>query len=436
MNMEFSKQQERIVSLLKQAETSVTDFSLGMEIEHIVVDGKTLKSVNYYEEKGIETLLKAMVSSDRTPLMEEEHVVGLRHKDYVITLEPGGQVEISIEPRKSLDEIYKIYWAFLDVIHPVLKERGQWMLAMGYHPRSSIKDLPFNPKKRYRYMSEYLGEKGRYAHYMMKGTASLQVVIDYKSQADFIEKFRVAHFLMPYFALLTDNAPFFEGKPAEQYSIRTAIWDETDPARCALIPGVMNQEFGYSAYADYVLNNAPIIMLKDKKFIGTGDTKAKDIQGWESLSDEEVDHLLSMVFPDVRVRQYIEIRMADSLPLPLSVAFAALVKNLFYGEAALSYLYHLSLGMTDDKLYQLRKDMQLYGFEARFGGTTSQQMLLALIDLAKQSATPLENKWLDHLQALVLKKETPAIISQRLTENKGLAALEWCATHTWQREEV
>ena len=436
MNIEFSKQQERIVSLLKQAEKPVSDFSLGMEIEHIIVDGKTQKSVDYYEEQGIETLLKALVSPDRTPLMEGDHVVGLRHKDYVITLEPGGQMEISIEPRKSLEEIYHIYWSFLDAIHPILQKQGQWMLAIGYHPRSSIIDLPFNPKKRYRFMSEYLVKKGRYAHYMMKGTASLQVVIDYKSQTDFIEKFRVAHFLMPFFALLTDNAPFFEGKPTEQFSIRTAIWDETDPARCALIPGVMNQEFGYSAYADYILNNSPIIMLKDKEFIGTGDTMAKDIQGWESFSDEEVDHLLSMVFPDVRARQYIEIRMADSLPLPLSFAFAALVKNLFYGETALSYLYHLSLGMTDDKLCQLRKEMQFYGFDLRFGGTTSQQMLLALIDLAKQSATPLERKWLDHLQALVLKKETPAMISQRLVENKGLSSLEWCATHTWLREEV
>ncbi len=436
MNMEFTKQQERIVTLLKQAETPVSDFSLGMEIEHIIVDSKTLKSVDYYEEKGIETLLKALISADHRPLMEDDHVIGLQHEDYVITLEPGGQLEISINPRSNLTDIYNIYWSFLDALLPVLEQQGQWMMAMGYHPRSSIREIPFNPKKRYQYMSDYLEKTGRYAHYMMKGTASLQVIIDYKNQVDFIEKFRVAHFLMPFFALLTDNAPFFEGKPAEQFSIRTAIWDETDPARCALIPGVMNQEFGYRAYADYILNNPPIIMLKDKKFIGTGKTKASDLQGWELLTDEEVDHLLSMVFPDVRVRKYIEIRMADSLPLPLSFAFAALVKNLFYGETALSYLYHLSLGMTDDKLCQLRKDMQVNGFEARFGATSCQQMLLALVDLAKQNATPQESKWMDHLQALVLRKETPAIISQRRVEDTGLSALEWCAAHSWKREDL
>jgi glutamate--cysteine ligase len=271
---------------------------------------------------------------------------------------------------------------------------------------------------------------------MMKGTASLQVVIDYQHQADFIEKFRVAHFLMPFLALISDNAPFFEGKPAEHFSIRTAIWDETDPARCALIPGVMDQEFGYRAYADYILRTPPILVQKNNHFIGTGSLRTEELEGLEHFTDEEVDHLLSMVFPDVRVRRYIEIRMADSLPLPHSFAFAALVKNLFYSETALRYLYHLSQSMSDANLCQLRKDMQVNGYNARFGGTTCQQMLLALMDLAKQNSTPQEKKWLYHLEAQVLNKETPAMVSRRLVDAAGMNALEWCAAHTWKKEEI
>ena len=436
MNRDYAKKQQRIVSLLKQGETKTAEFQIGMEIEHIVVDAITHKSVDYYEDSGIESILKDMAPLGYEVILEGESVVGLKHPDYIITLEPGGQVEISIKPCRELPEIYSIYWTFLDHILPILKKNKQWMMCIGYHPKSMIRELPFNPKKRYRFMSDYLEKTGRYAHYMMKGTASLQVVIDYQNQADFIEKFRVAHFLMPFLALLSDNAPFFEGSISEQFSMRTAIWDETDPARCALIPGVMDQEFGYSAYADYILRTPPILIQKEQQFIGTGDRKTIDLEGLEHFSDEETDHLLSMVFPDVRVRRYIEIRMADSLPLPLSFAFTTLIKNLFYQETSLKYLYHLSLSMTDGKLCQLRKDMQAEGFDARFGGTTCQQMLLALLDLAKQGSNQKERTWLQHLELLVAHKETPALYSRRMVEQRGLPALEWCAAHTWIKEEV
>ncbi|MDW7670075.1 MAG: glutamate-cysteine ligase family protein [Bacillota bacterium] len=436
MNIAFSNQQERIVSLIRQGETAASDFQVGMEIEHIIVDAETLRSIDYYETGGIEEILKAMLPLGYEAILENERLIGLLHPDYVITLEPGGQLEISIKPCRQLSEIYTIYWTFLDRILPVLHENRQWMLCIGYHPQSSIQEIPFNPKQRYRHMSEYLGKTGRYAHYMMKGTASLQVVIDYQHQADFIEKFRVAHFLMPFLALISDNAPFFEGKPAEHFSIRTAIWDETDPARCALIPGVMDQEFGYRAYADYILRTPPILVQKNNHFIGTGSLRTEELEGLEHFTDEEVDHLLSMVFPDVRVRRYIEIRMADSLPLPHSFAFAALVKNLFYSETALRYLYHLSQSMNDANLCQLRKDMQVNGYNARFGGTTCQQMLLALMDLAKQNSTPQEKKWLYHLEAQVLNKETPAMVSRRLVDAAGMNALEWCAAHTWKKEAI
>jgi len=429
-------QQERIVALLRQGETAADNLRIGMEMEHLVVDAQTLESVNYYEEKGIETILKQLLPKGYDPIYEGEHLVGLRHPEYVITLEPGGQLEISIDPSDELEVIYRRYWIFLHHLLPVLEAQGQWLMAMGYHPRTSIHNLPFNPKKRYQYMSDYFRQTGRYAHYMMKGTASLQVIVDYVNETDFIEKFRVAHFLMPFLALLTDNAPFFEGEPAQQVSMRTAIWDETDPARCGLIPGVMDTEFGYQAYADYILRTPPILVQQGHEYHGTGDVPAAELEGFESFNDGEVDHLLSMVFPDVRVRRYIEIRMADSLPLPLSFGFAALVKNLFYREASLRYLYHLSQGMSDARLNQLRQDMQRSGYEARFGGTTCQQMLLTLLDLAKQEATSRELTWLAHLEELVLRQETPAAYSRRSVAAAGWQGLEWCAAHRWTEEET
>jgi glutamate--cysteine ligase len=158
MNIAFSNQQERIVSLIRQGETAASDFQVGMEIEHIIVDAATLRSIDYFETGGIEEILKAMLPRGYEAILENERLIGLLHPDYVITLEPGGQLEISIKPCRQLSEIYTIYWTFLDRILPVLHENRQWMLCIGYHPQSSIQEIPFNPKQRYRHMSEYLGK--------------------------------------------------------------------------------------------------------------------------------------------------------------------------------------------------------------------------------------------------------------------------------------
>jgi glutamate--cysteine ligase len=153
------------------------------------------------------------------------------------------------------------------------------------------------------------------------------------------------------------------------------------------------------------------------------------LEGLEVFSDAEVDHLLSMVFPDVRVRRYIEIRMADSMPVPYNFAFAALVKGLFYFEPALQYLYHVSLGFTDQKLQQLRQDIQIHGYGADVNGATCQEILVTILDLAKQGVNDQEKEWLTHFNTLVQNQDTLASISRRLVEADGYRALEWCAVH-------
>ncbi len=429
MDQAYRIKQERIISLIKQGETPLAGYKMGVEIEHIVVDAETMKTVDYFQDNGIESILKALVDQGYESIMEAGYVVGLRHPDYIITLEPGGQIEISINALAEIADIRKKYEAFLSDIIPILEQNSQWMLCIGYHPKSSIREIPFNPKKRYQYMSAYFKKTGKYGHYMMKGTASLQVVIDYQDEEDFIKKLRTAHLMMPFVALMTDNAPFFEGDPAPQTSMRTAIWDHTDPARCGLIPGVMDQTFGYRDYANYILRTPPIILLENAEFVDTGSITTENLDGFEHFSDAAVDHILSMVFPDVRVRRYIEIRMADALPMPYNFAFVALIKGLFYYEPALQYLYHLSLGFTDQKLRQLRGDIQFHGYDADINGTTCQQMLLLILDLAKQGVSDKEKEWLTYFEELVLKKETPASMSRTMVKNHGYKALEWCAVH-------
>lgn len=430
----LQRKENRIMEILRQGEKPAEAFQVGVELEHIVVNQETGKSVSYDQPHGIRDILKQMVDEQHQPVMEKDFLIGLKHADYAITLEPGGQVEISIKPCYETEEVLNIYGGFLNKILPIVSSQGQWLLCIGYHPVSSIQDIPFNPKQRYAYMSEYLIQYGRYAHHMMKGTASLQVVLDYESEEDFTQKFRVAHFLMPLLALLTDNAPFFEGKAAAHPSIRTAIWDETDPARCGLIPGVMDKVFGYRDYARYILRTCPILLKEEDGFKGFKDKTAGEIQGFEDLTDAEVDHILSMVFPDVRARQYIEIRMADSIPYPYNFGFIALIKGIFYQKEALSYLYRLSLGMSDAKLAHGRQQVMEKGYDGKFMGQSYGEALMMIFDLARRGLKEEEQKWLSHLESLVIRKETLASIEkERARQNsKWMQCLR--ADHGFEEE--
>lgn len=403
--------EDRVIELLKKGEKSPDALMIGMELEHFVVDKASGQSVSYEQDKGIEVILSQMKDEAHQPIWEKNHLIGLSHPDYQITLEPGGQIEISIRPCEQLEEMASIYRNFLDKIIPITESQDQWLLCIGYHPKSSIHDIPFNPKERYVFMSEYLKNHGRYAHNMMKGTASLQVVVDYCNEEDFIKKFRVAHFLMPVLALLTDNAPYFEGAEVTHHSMRTAIWDETDPARSGLIPGVMDKSFGYREYARYILNVCPIMTKKDNRFIDAENKKAGELENFDLLSDEEVDHLLSMVFPDVRLRQYMEIRMADSIPFPYNLAFAALIKGLFYQQEALDYLYRLSRDVTDQKLLNYRKQIMKKGYAVKIERHTCGEIMRILFDLAKRTLNKEERDWLSKLEALVEEEKTLADIS-------------------------
>ena len=427
---------QKIVSLLKQGEKRDNNLQIGLEIEHIILEKDSLRTIDYYEAYGIEYLLNQMKGKGYEGIYEETHLIGLKHSDYIITLEPGGQIEISLIAKEKLTDLYNAYWHFLQHISPILEKENMLIMCIGYNPTSRIDELPFNPKKRYRHMSEYFSQTGHLSHHMMKHTASIQIVIDYRNEDDFIKKFRVAHYLSPFLALLSDNSPYCQKKPVEQYSLRTAIWDNTDSERCGIIPGVMNKAFSYEDYASYILETPPILVNRYGEFMSTGKIRTKDIQDFLEYEDAEVDHLLSMVFPDVRVRRYIEIRMADSVPLPLSLGLAALIKNLFYNDNNLDELYRLSLNMTDDELCELRKKMQQEGFEATYDGKTCQEILETLLAKAKENADEIEKRWIESFDDFVSRRTTPAMHSRNLVDKFGFHALSWCAAHNWQQEEL
>jgi len=220
---ELNYQKEKITAYFKESEKSKDLFRIGSEFEHFIVDANTLKAISYYGDKGVKSTLQELMKKGWEGKYEDNHLMGLEKNGSTITLEPGAQVELSTRTCENIHEIENIYLSFLHDIIPILNKKNQYMIAIGYQPESSIADIPFIPKERYKYMSEYFKKRGKYAHNMMKGTASLQVAVDYSSEEDYIKKFRVANVISPFISYIFDDSPFFEGAVWRKSTLRVDI---------------------------------------------------------------------------------------------------------------------------------------------------------------------------------------------------------------------
>jgi glutamate--cysteine ligase len=345
---ELSYQKSKIVSYFKRGEKEKSEFKIGAEFEHFIIDKNTLETISYYGDKGVGNTLEQLLHKGWSGKYEGQHLMGLTKGGNNITLEPGSQLELSTKPCKSIYEIENEYLSFLKDIVPILNEKNQYINSLGYQPESKIEEIPFIPKDRYKYMSEYFKGRGKYAHNMMKGTASLQVTLDYCSEDDFMKKFRVANALSPIISFMFDNAPFFEGELWTKNTLRTHIWNNCDDDRCMVVPKALDKSFGYEDYSEYILNTPPIIIRRNNEFLYTARKPFKEIYDPNEFTIEELEHVLTMYFPDVRAKKFIEVRMADSVPYPFNISGIALWKGLIYDQENLDYLYdHLEMISND-----------------------------------------------------------------------------------------
>ncbi len=331
---------------------------LGMEFEHFLLDSETLRSYDYYEPNGQREMMAALSRKGWAILQEEEgNILGLEKNGSTITLEPGGQVEISLSPFESIEAIDHAYMNIIGDIYNVLAP-NQMIAGIGYHPVTKIDALSLLPKKRYGMMYDYFKGNGAYCHNMMKGTAATQVSIDFDSERDFVKKFRVANYLSPAIASIFDATPFFEGAITEGSNMRVRIWAETDIKRSKLIPGSLTMQFGFAEYASYLLKLPPILLYSEGNLIFSENETLEAALEHYDFYDEELEHHLSMVFPDVRLKRFIEIRMPDSLPYPYNLGVAALIKGIFYSSRLLEKYYEKSLGVDDAWVEQQNENLK------------------------------------------------------------------------------
>lgn len=282
-------------------------FKTGFELEHFIIDS-VRRNVNYSQPGGAEQLLGELAPRFPERAIENGRILGLSDGEMALSLEPGGQLEVSIVPKADIAGTQAVYGRFRKLVDPMLKKYGHRLEQCGYLPASNIRDIELIPKERYRRMDAHFRTTGSMGMHMMRGTAACHVSIDYADEADFVNKYRCAWLLGPVLAYISSNIPVFESKPNRNVLLRAQIWRNVDNARCN-VPGVFDDNFGFEEYAKFVLR-APEILR-------------------EADGEERIPLYLSLVFPEVRLRQYIEIRAADSMPEARAFAYMALVKGIF-----------------------------------------------------------------------------------------------------------
>jgi glutamate--cysteine ligase len=429
--MNYNKQVDRIVEFFHRQEKTPDNLKIGAEFEHFIVRENDLSAVRYDEisKDGIKDLLEYLLQKGWRGNFEGDNLIGLEKEDSTITLEPGAQIELSTQHTSTLAEMERTYKNFMYDILPWLKDNQQLLIALGYQPHSKIEDIPFIPKQRYVFMSDYLSQKGKYALNMMKGTASTQLALDYLNEEDYTMKFQVACYLAPLLAILTDNSPIFEGKRYKNYALRTNVWLNCDSDRCGIIPHAFDTDLYYATYARYILDRPPIIITREGQLCSTENQPFKAIFDPEESTDKELEQVLTMFFPDVRTKQFIEIRTADSIPYPLNFAYIAFLKGLLYDCKNIKTIHETVTGCFEfKKILALQHEIINKGLKAKACDKHVMEPILKFLNLAKEGLVKDEQKYLEPLYCLVEMRKNPVtLINEKLDDHVPLKeALKDC----------
>ncbi|MBE6015555.1 MAG: hypothetical protein E7241_09370 [Lachnospiraceae bacterium] len=376
----------------------VCNHELGVEIEHFIVEKDTYAAVPYAGKGGVREIICRL--AEKYPGYEalgKDDFLGFEVPDFAISLEPAAQLEISIAKNASIEQLEKIYEEFRRNLDEILEDYGYEALTVGTQPVSRVEDLPLIPKERYRLMNRHFEQTGTGGKQMMRGTSSVQVSVDYYSEEDFRRKMQAAHLFMPILKLLTDNAKDFEGKKIEGYLKRTDIWKRTDPSRCGILPGVFSPEYSFNDYSSF-LGEMPLIFTEGEEGdTYTGFKKVSEIYADREPGEAEVRHILSMAFPEVRLKHYIEIRFADSMPAKYTWAYVALIKGLLYSKDALDYAESRikEEGLSKADLEAAIDSLMTSGWRGRVYGAPVRTMARALLRLAAKALTDREREYLE-----------------------------------------
>ena len=407
-----------------------TQMKIGIELERLPLDKKGL-AIKYDDSKngGMKQILEEISSvCDWGKLYNNGVLVGLKKDNTTITLEPGCQFELSLEPKNTVAELKKDVEKIDNEIKPILKHFGVNLLEYGISPNSTAKEIEVFPKKRYQYMAKYLS--GDLASSMMRETAGIQVAIDFKDEQDAIKKLRIFTKISPVMTAMFANSPIKGGVKTGYKSNRALAWLNTDNDRCGLINKKLfdkNYEFTFEDYLDRVLD-IPMLYISrparlsnaqgmsspyNRDFLINGKINFKEFldNGFEgffpTMNDYETQQ--SLFFPEVRLKNYLEIRNHDCQKGELKYAIPTLYKGLAYDENILNSLIGLFDGFSYFDVETARHNVPKYALDAKFGDKKILDLAKELISLSKEGLKgDSDIKFIDPIEELVEQGLCPA----------------------------
>ncbi len=364
-----------LVAPMQKGEKPAERWRIGTEHEKFVYRTADRRAPSYTEQGGIRDLLMAMTEFGWEPVLEGGNVIAMSGPDGAISLEPAGQLELSGAPLENLHQTCAETGRHLAQVKTIGDKLGLGYLGLGLWPDKTREELPVMPKGRYDIMLRHMPRVGSMGLDMMLRTCTIQVNLDYSSEADMVKKFRTSLALQPLATALFANSPFLEGKPNGLLSYRSHIWTDTDPARTGMLSFVFDEDFGYERYVDYMLDVPMYFVYRDGKYIDASglsfrdflDGKLSVLPGEKPKASDWVDHL-STAFPEVRLKSFLEMRGADGGPWNRICALPALWVGLLYDQTALDAAWDLVKDWDMDGREKLRAEVPKLGLDAALPG--------------------------------------------------------------------
>ncbi|HWG81135.1 MAG TPA: glutamate--cysteine ligase [Stellaceae bacterium] len=364
---------------------------IGTEHEKFVFRLNDRTPVPYDGPDGIRALLQGLTRFGWQPVLDAGNLIGLGDgSGGAISLEPGGQFELSGAPVENLHQTCSEVNEHLHQVRTVAGELGLGLLAMGFHPTARRDDVPWMPKGRYAVMRRYMPKQGKLGLDMMLRTCTVQVNLDFESEADMVRKFRTSLALQPVAAALFANSPFVEGKPSGYLSYRSHVWTDVDPDRTGMLPFVFEEGFGFERYVDYVLDVPMYFVYRAGRYIDVAGQSFRDflagrlpgLPGERPTAADWNDHLTT-AFPEVRLKRYLEMRGADSGPWRRLCALPALWVGLLYDDFALAAASGVVADWTPAERDFLRSTVPMHGLDTRFRGGTLRDVAIRVVEIAR-----------------------------------------------------
>ena len=367
------------------------DWRIGTEHEKIGFCLKKLTPLPYEGNCGIHTMLKGLQRFGWDPVEENGYLIALKRDGASVSLEPGGQLELSGAPLEHVHQTCREVTTHMREVKEVADEMGAGFLSLGFRPDTKLEDVPVMPKARYSIMRAYMPKVGTHGLEMMFRTCTVQTNLDFGSEPDMVKKLRVSLALQPVGTALFANSPFKDGKLNGYKSYRSRIWLDTDADRTGMLPFAFEEGFGFEQYVDYALDVPMYFVYRNGVYLDASGKSFRDflygnldVVPGEKPTISDFDDHLSTIFPEVRLKTFLEMRGCDTGPWGELCAMPAFWVGLLYDEAALDAAWDLVKDWTEEERQQLRRDVPKMGLQTPFRNKTLREIALAALAISRE----------------------------------------------------